>query len=127
MLPPAALRLRNLTTARRPHPRPRAVPAARVAPGAVAALSSKVAIALAKPERYVMVALATDRAMSFGGSAEPCAYAELVSVGGFRDTRKLSADLTPALAEGLGVAPERLYLKFTAVAGADFGWNGSTF
>ena len=104
-----------------------AVPAARVAPGAVAALSSKVAVALAKPERYVMVALATDQVMSFGGSAEPCAYAELISVGEFRDTRKLSADLMPALAEGLGVDPARLYLKFTAVEGANFGWNGATF
>lgn len=54
-------------------------------------------------------------------------FAEPISVGGFRGTRALSADLMPALAEGLGVDPARCCLKFAAVAGADLGWNGATF
>ena len=37
-----------------------------------------------KPERYVMVELAGDKAMLFGGNADPLAYAECKSIGLYR-------------------------------------------
>jgi len=65
---------------------------------------------------------------SFGGSEEPCAYGELVSIGGFGGKNKaISAAIMSLVEKDLGVSPARFYLNFVAVQGSDFGWKGSTF
>lgn len=91
-------------------------------------LSKVVAAALGKPESYVLVSLTTDKTMCFAGTEDPCAWAEIVSVGGYRGrTREISAAIMPAIESALGVSQARCYLKFTAVDGSDMGWQGSTF
>ena len=59
-----------------------AVPCDRAASSKiVTTLSKAVAKAVGKPEQYVMVSLRADTPMCFGGTEEPCAYGELVSIG----------------------------------------------
>eukprot|EP00803_Ostreobium_quekettii_P004281 evm.model.scf_858.5 EVM.evm.TU.scf_858.5 scf_858:27314-28379(-) len=47
----------------------------------IKALSGAVASSTGKPESYVLVSLTTDKPMCFGGTEEPAAYAELISIG----------------------------------------------
>ena len=93
----------------------------------VAALSKTVASAVGKPESYVLVSLKTDTPMSFGGSEEPCAFAELISIGTFRDTAAISAAIMATVEKELGVSSSRFYIKFTACSGSEMGWQGATF
>lgn len=92
-------------------------------------LSKAVAKATGKPEAYVMISLTTDKPMSYGGTEEPCAYGELISIGaiGGDKNKKISAALAEIVQRHLGVPPARLYIKFYDVARSDFGWNGTTF
>lgn len=91
-------------------------------------ISKSVAKIIGKPEAYVMVQLKGSVAISFGGTEEPAAYGELVSIGGLgSDTnKKLSAAIATAL-EKITVPKSRFYIKFYDVKRSDFGWNGTTF
>uniref|UniRef100_A0A0C9S9X6 TSA: Wollemia nobilis Ref_Wollemi_Transcript_5735_762 transcribed RNA sequence n=1 Tax=Wollemia nobilis TaxID=56998 RepID=A0A0C9S9X6_9CONI len=91
--------------------------------------SKTVAQIIGKPEAYVMVQLKGSVAISFGGTEEPAAYGELVSIGGIGgDTnKKLSAAIAGILESKLSVPKSRFFIKFYDVKGNDFGWNGSTF
>lgn len=106
------------------------VPGDRVSASQIVAdLSKAVAAATGKPEAYVMVSLTTDKQMMFGGTEEPCAYGELISIGaiGGEKNKKISAALAEVVQRQLGIPPSRFYIKFYDVARTDFGWNGSTF
>ena len=90
--------------------------------------STKLARELGKPERYVMVELATNPAMIFGGTADPAAYPELKSIGlTAEQVKSLSQSLPLLLEETLGVPTSRTYIEFTDAKGSFWGWNGSTF
>lgn len=94
----------------------------------ISELSKVVAKASGKPESYVLISLTTDKPMCFAGTEDPCAWADIVSVGGFNGrTREMSAAIMPAIESALGVSQARCYLKFTSVDGSDLGWKGSTF
>ncbi|KAL4435465.1 hypothetical protein ABPG77_006227 [Micractinium sp. CCAP 211/92] len=106
------------------------VPGDRVSSSQLAAdLSKAVSKATGKPEAYVMVSVSTDKPMMFGGTEEPCAYGELISIGavGGDKNKAISAALAEVVQRHLGVPASRLYIKFYDVARTDFGWNGSTF
>jgi phenylpyruvate tautomerase PptA (4-oxalocrotonate tautomerase family) len=92
-------------------------------------LSALLARELDKPEAYVMVALEPRAEMLFGGTTAPACYAELKNVGTLEPAHveRLSELLAAALARGLGVAKDRVYIEFTNADGALWGWNGSTF
>ena len=92
-------------------------------------LSALLARELGKPEEYVMVAFEPRARMSFGGTSAPACYAELKNVGHLDAARvaSLSETLCSALAGGLGVAKDRIYIEFTNADGAYWGWNGETF
>jgi phenylpyruvate tautomerase PptA (4-oxalocrotonate tautomerase family) len=94
-----------------------------------AELSPLLARALGKPETYVMIVLTPRAQMAFGGSAAPACYAELKNVGTLapEEVERLSQTLCAALASGLGVPEDRIYIEFTNADGALWGWNGSTF
>ncbi len=64
--------------------------------------------------QYVMVILKGGVPMSFGGSEEPTAYGELVSIGGLTPdkNKQLSAALAEILQSKLSVQPSRFYIKF---------------
>ncbi len=93
----------------------------------LAALSKEVAVALGKPERYVMVALESGTTMLFAGTDAPLAYLELKSIGLPARTGELSRMLCQAVGERLGVAPERIYIEFADAPAHLWGWNGDTF
>ena len=93
----------------------------------LAGLSRLMAEQTGKSERWVMTRMAAPRPMTFGGSGEPCCYVECKSIGlDAALATKLSAALTPRIAEGLGVSPERIYIELAAPPGALWGFGGDT-
>ncbi|CAN6478439.1 unnamed protein product [Victoria cruziana] len=95
----------------------------------LAEATKNVAKIIGKPESYVMIVLKGSVPISFGGSEQPAAYGELVSIGGLNpDTnKKLSAAISAILETKLSVPKSRFFLKFYDTKGSNFGWNGSTF
>ncbi|KAH8484628.1 hypothetical protein Peur_071483 [Populus x canadensis] len=91
--------------------------------------SSQVAKIIKKPESYVMIVLKGSVPISFGGTEQPAAYGELVSVGGLNSdvNNKLSSAIATILESKLSVPKSRFFLKFFDAKGSHFGWNGSTF
>ncbi|KAK9283605.1 hypothetical protein L1049_011855 [Liquidambar formosana] len=88
-----------------------------------------VASLIGKPEAYVMIVLKGSVPMSFGGTEQPAAYGELVSIGGLNPdvNKKLSAAIATILETKLSVPKSRFFLKFYDTKPSNFGWNGSTF
>lgn len=81
-----------------------------------------------KPERYVMVEVAGNKDMLFGGSSEPLAYVECKSIGlSAQQAKSLSASISQLLANNLSISAERVYIEFSNCPGELWGWNGSTF
>ncbi len=90
--------------------------------------SARVAEALGKPERYVMVELADGRPMLFAGDDAPLAYLELKSIGLPEGaTPALSDALCDLVGERLGIPADRVYIEFSNAARHLWGWNGTTF
>ena len=94
----------------------------------LAALSKTVAETIGKPEQYVMVT-ASQAAMLMSGNPGDAAFVDVRSIGGLTDdvNRKLSQKVCKLLNGSLGVPENRVYLNFTDVEAANWGWNGSTF
>jgi len=87
--------------------------------------SALVAEQLGKPESFVMIAVQPDTPMLFAGSDEPVAFLELKSVGlPGRKTKSLSASLCHLIEEHLGIAKDRVYVKFIDVNRGMWGWKG---
>jgi len=83
---------------------------------------------LSKPEGYIMVSFESNPHMMFGGSEDPLMYIELKSIGLPQSrTKAISAALTEFLTGETGVPPDRIYIEFSNVDRAMWGWNGSTF
>ncbi|KAG9139174.1 hypothetical protein Leryth_024667 [Lithospermum erythrorhizon] len=76
--------------------------------------TSLVSKILGKPEAYVMIVLKGSVPMAFGGTEEPAAYGELVSIGGLNPdvNKKLSAAIANILEAKLNVPKSRFFLKF---------------
>ncbi|EFJ27733.1 hypothetical protein SELMODRAFT_76736 [Selaginella moellendorffii] len=91
--------------------------------------SKAVSRIIGKPEQYVMIVLKDSVPMSFGGTEEPAAYGEVISIGGLGPSvnKELSEALSEILESKLSVPPSRFYIKFYDVQRSFFGWNGSTF
>ena len=91
-------------------------------------LSAKVAQLLSKPEQYVAVHVQAGQRLSFGGTHEPAALIELVSIGLPSDqTATISNALMSLLEDNLHIKADRMFLKFNDVAGNMMGWNKGTF
>ncbi|CAN1134323.1 Macrophage migration inhibitory factor homolog [Linum perenne] len=90
--------------------------------------ASAVADITGKPSAYVMIVLKGSVPILFGGSEEPAAYGELVSVGGLNAdiNRRLAAAVSAIVEEKLSVPKSRFFLKFVESKGSDFGFNGTT-
>jgi phenylpyruvate tautomerase PptA (4-oxalocrotonate tautomerase family) len=81
-----------------------------------------------KPERYVMIQLAGDQAMLFGGNNGPLAYLECKSIGlSTGQAKALSKSLCQLLENALKLPPDRVYIEFSNCPAEFWGWNGSTF
>ncbi|MEN8170228.1 MAG: phenylpyruvate tautomerase MIF-related protein [Pseudomonadota bacterium] len=90
--------------------------------------SQSLAIALGKPERYVMVSIESGLSMLFGGDGAPCAYLELKSLGLPEETTaELSLTLCKLIGEALVIPTERIYIEFSNPPRHMWGWNNTTF
>jgi len=91
-------------------------------------VSAKVAQALGKPEQYVAVQISAGQKLFFGGTNQPAAVMELVSIGlPTNKTADISNQIMGLFEEKLNIKTDRIYLKFTNVAGNMMGWNKDTF
>ncbi|MFA5984383.1 MAG: phenylpyruvate tautomerase MIF-related protein [Methylococcaceae bacterium] len=94
----------------------------------LAQLSKELASATGKPENYVMVAITVNKAMLFGGTAEPLAYLECKSIGlSPAQAKALAASLPKIITAALNIKPNRIYIEFSNCPAEFWGWNGSTF
>jgi phenylpyruvate tautomerase PptA (4-oxalocrotonate tautomerase family) len=92
------------------------------------ALSRILAEGIGKPEQYVMVTIAA-AAISMAGDRGDAAFCDIRSIGGLEGevNRRLSRRICDVLQTSLGIAPDRVYLNFSNVSAADWGWSGRTF
>lgn len=98
------------------------------APQLLAELSQLLAKETGKPERYVMVEIAGDKAMLFAGNSDPLAYVECKSIGlSTAQAKSLSAAISSLLSRALSVSSDRVYIEFSNCPAEFWGWNGSTF
>ncbi|HAO24153.1 MULTISPECIES: phenylpyruvate tautomerase MIF-related protein [unclassified Methylophaga] len=89
--------------------------------------SKTVAQASGKPESYVMIAVESKTAMSFGGSTEPAAILDYRSLGLPSDRKALSDALCTMIEEQIGVSGSRTYISMTDSERQNWGWDHSTF
>jgi phenylpyruvate tautomerase len=94
----------------------------------LASLSKIVAETIGKPEQYVMVTV-NPVAMLMSGKPGDAALVDIRSIGGLGGdvNRQLSQKVCRLLNESLGVPQDRIYLNFTDVEAANWGWQGNTF
>ena len=114
---PAAVPLINVRTS---------LPAVQDGPALLQELSSALAEQTGKPEAYVMTLLETGVPMTFAGSAEPCAYVEIKSIGALRPPA-MTAAFCQLIQTRTGIPANRIYIGFDDVQASCWGWNGSTF
>ena len=91
--------------------------------------SAELAKQLGKPEHYVMTLFEKVDAMTMSGTDAPACLVEIRSVGTITPTqsKNMSEAFTALLHERLGMATDRIYIQFEAVAGAMWGYDGRTF
>ncbi len=92
------------------------------------ALSDCVCTGLGKAETYMMVMVADEVSMFFGGSGDPVAHLRLrtlnlkdEAIGG------LAAELTRIVQEELGVESQRVYIVFEEADPGKWAWDGRPF
>jgi phenylpyruvate tautomerase PptA (4-oxalocrotonate tautomerase family) len=91
-------------------------------------LSTKVAQVLGKPEQYVAVQVSGGQKLFFAGTNDPAAIMELVSIGlSTNQTTNISKQIMSLFEEKLNIKTDRIYIKFTNIAGNMMGWNKGTF
>jgi phenylpyruvate tautomerase len=92
-------------------------------------LSTSLAKHTGKPESYVMTLLEAGTPMTFGGTPNPACYVEIKNVGALSPalTKTMSQDFCQQVNQVLKIDPDRVYIEFSDVKGAMWGWNGSTF
>ena len=94
----------------------------------IAGLSRLMARETGKPERYVLVEVNENQAMSFAGTNEPLSYLECKSIGlTATQAKSISAAVCKMLNEKLLIQGDRIYIEFSHCPGEYWGWNGSTF
>jgi phenylpyruvate tautomerase PptA (4-oxalocrotonate tautomerase family) len=91
-------------------------------------LGQAIALIPGKSETWLMIDLADDQNMYFRGEdQQPTAFIA-VSVYGDADPgafAKMTAELTKIYGDVLGIAPDHMYVKYSATH--DWGWNGNNF
>ncbi len=91
-------------------------------------LGKAIALLPGKSERWLMTGFKDDYHLYFAGdNSDPSAFVD-VSVFGAPDSAafsKLTAEITKIFGEVLKIAPDRIYVKYSATR--DWGWNGNNF
>jgi phenylpyruvate tautomerase len=104
-----------------------AVDEAEVGP-MLSAFSARLAELLGQPEAYVMTLFERPAGMTMAGTAEACALVEVRSVVEFtrEQTSAMAQDLSAMLGQHLGVSRDRVFLNFSNVPKAMWGFDGAT-
>ena len=91
-------------------------------------MSRIIAESIGKPEQYVMATI-EEGSIITSGMQGAAAFADVRSIGGLNGSinKQISQKLCLLLDESLGISANRVYLNFTDVSAANWGWNGSTF
>ena len=81
-----------------------------------------------KLESYVMVTVEKGD-IAMGGRPGPAAFVDVRGIGGVdaATNKRLSEEICRLLLESLGIDGKRVYITFTDVSAANWGWNGATF
>jgi phenylpyruvate tautomerase PptA (4-oxalocrotonate tautomerase family) len=80
-----------------------------------------------KSERYVMIEIAGEQAMSLS-TREPLAYLECKNIGlAVGKTKPMAAAICQVLQTELLIKPDRVYIEFSDAKADYWGWNSSTF
>ncbi|CAH2052186.1 unnamed protein product, partial [Iphiclides podalirius] len=84
---------------------------------------------LGKPAQYCVVSVIPDVIMSFSGTTEPCAIANLMSIGalGVEQNKKHAQVLFELVEKELGVPQDRMYITFQDEPTGNVGYKGTTF
>ncbi|MCK5671854.1 MAG: ABC transporter substrate-binding protein [Spirochaetales bacterium] len=91
-------------------------------------LSTAASSGIGKPETYIMTALSSVEAMTFGGSTDPAIFIECKSIGLKEDqTAGLSTFLCSFCKDELTVPENRVYIEFSSAKSVMWGWDGRTF
>ncbi|KAA0192924.1 hypothetical protein HAZT_HAZT007716 [Hyalella azteca] len=101
----------------------------KITPTVLTSLSKTLAGTICKPEQYCTVRVVPDQLMVFGGKADACAQATLMSIGhlGVEENKAHAAVIFEAVEKLLGVPQDRMYLTFVDKASSDVGYKGTTF
>lgn len=105
------------------------VPASKVSASLLTELTGLIAKTLGKPESYCVVTIVPDQLMAFGGTTEPCAIANLMSIGklGTKENITHSKALFEKINSSLGILPSRMYITYQDEPTSNVGYNGTTF
>ena len=83
---------------------------------------------LGKPEKVVMIKMETGSDMTFGGTTEATALAELKSIGLPEDqTQAYAEKLSGYLSKQLDIPEERIFITFSSFERHMWAWKGKTF
>ena len=91
-------------------------------------LGQAISLIPGKSEQWLMAGFEDDYHLYFrGDNSEPIAYIEVRLFGGpNKDAfNKMTAEITKIYGDVLGIAPDHMYIKYSATP--DWGWNGSNF
>tara|TARA_Y100001968_G_scaffold330483_1_gene382496 strand:- start:548 stop:886 length:339 start_codon:yes stop_codon:yes gene_type:complete len=89
-------------------------------------ISSEVSNCTGKPEKYVMTFLQTNVPMTFGGSASPCCFVEIKSIGSLKPSL-MTERICKLISSKTEIPSNRIYIAFEDVEASKWGFNGGTF
>ena len=95
----------------------------------LSSLSKIVAETIGKPEQYVMVTIGPKCSVLMSGKPDDAAFVDIRGIGGLGPdvNRRLSEKVCALLTQCLQIQQNRIYLNFTDIEAANWGWNGQTF
>ena len=91
-------------------------------------LGEAISLIPGKSESWLMTGFQDEYHLYFRGeNSEPMAFIEVRFFGGPDKGAfaKMTAEITKIFGEVLGIAPDRMYIKYSATM--DWGWNGGNF
>ena len=91
-------------------------------------LGQAISLIPGKSESWLMTGFEDDYHLYFrGDNSEPIAYIEVQLFGGPNKAafQKMTEEITKIYGEVLGIAPDHMYIKYSATL--DWGWNGGNF
>lgn len=87
-------------------------------------LAKIIAVALSKPEEYVMLDVTINHLLALGGSISPCAMVQVESIGG--SCNDVCSPITNELSRITGIVPDRIFVNFASFKSDSWALAGST-